>query len=108
MTDLESEARSSTPGLSKIPILGNLFKNRTTQRNTNEILLFITPRIYRPDYEGNPTAGKVGNGTRMTTIIQPVPLGNPPSNSGVQTNTSATPLPSVGVPIVQPENQTRP
>lgn len=109
LTDLESEARSSTPGLSKIPILGNLFKNRSTQRNTNEILFFITPRIYRPDYEGNPTAGKVGNGTRMTTIIQPVPLGNPPSNSGVPTTTTpTTTLPPVGVPVTQPEPQIRP
>lgn len=107
LTDLESEARSSTPGLSKIPIFGNLFKNRTTQRNTNEILFFITPRIYRPDYEGNPTAGKVGNGTRTTTIIQPVPLGNPASNSGVQTTTPTT-QPLVVVPSVQPEVQTRP
>ena len=107
LTDLESEARSSTPGLSKIPIFGNLFKNRTTQRNTNEILFFITPRIYRPDYEGNPTAGKVGTGTRMTTIIQPVPLGNPASNSGVQPTTPTT-QPPVTVPAVQPEVQTRP
>ena len=107
LTDLESEARSSTPGLSKIPIFGNLFKNRTTQRNTNEILFFITPRIYRPDYEGNPTAGKVSNGTRTTTIIQPVPLGNPASNSGVQTTTPTT-QPLVVVPAVQPEVQTRP
>ena len=107
LTDLESEARSSTPGLSKIPIFGNLFKNRTTQRNTNEILFFITPRIYRPDYEGNPTTGKVGTGTRTTTIIQPVPLGNPASNSGVQTTTPTT-QPLVVVPSVQPEVQTRP
>ena len=81
VVDLESKAVSRTPGLASIPILGNLFKNRTTQRNTNEILFFITPRIYRPDYNGNPTSGKVSDRTRTTTIIQPVPLGNPPSNS---------------------------
>ena len=108
LTDLESDARSATPGLSKVPVLGNLFKNRSTQRNTNEILFFITPRIYRPDYEGNPTAGKVGNGTRMTTIIQPVPLGNPPSNSGVTTTTTAPVAPTVGVPVTQPEIQPKP
>ena len=33
------------PGLSKIPILGNLFKRKGVSRNTNEILFFITPRI---------------------------------------------------------------
>lgn len=107
LTDLESDARSSTPGLSKIPILGNLFKNKTIQRNTNEILFFITPRIYRPDYEGNPTSGKIGTKTKTTTIIQPVPLGNPASNSGAQPNVPTT-QPSVIVPVTQPENQPRP
>ncbi len=108
LTDLESDSRSSTPGLSKLPILGNLFKNRAVQRNTNEILFFITPRIYRPDYEGNPTAGKIGTGNRTTTIIQPVPLGNPASNSGVQPTTPTNLQPTIVVPSVQPEVQPKP
>lgn len=81
VVDLESKSQSRVPGLASIPVVGNLFKNRTTQRNTNEILFFITPRIYRPDYSGNPTSGRISDATRTTTIIQPVPLGNPPSNS---------------------------
>lgn len=81
LTDLEVNSKSKTPGLGDIPILKYLFRTKTTQRNTSEILFFITPRIYRPDYEGNPTNGKIGTGNRTTTIIQPVPLGNPASNS---------------------------
>ena len=83
LTDLEVNSKSKTPGLGDIPILKYLFRNKTTQRNTSEILFFITPRIYRPDYQGNPTNGVVGTGTgnRTTTIVQPVPLGNPSSNS---------------------------
>ncbi|HMS42834.1 MAG TPA: secretin N-terminal domain-containing protein, partial [Pyrinomonadaceae bacterium] len=81
LTDLEVSSKSKTPGLGDIPIIKYLFRNKTTQRNTSEILFFITPRIYRPDYEGNPTNGKVGTTNRSTTIIQPVPLGNPSSNS---------------------------
>jgi type IV pilus assembly protein PilQ len=81
LADNESEIQNRTPGLGSIPILGNLFKRKSTTRQTNEILFFITPRIYRPDYQGNPTSGTVSNGTRTTTILQPVPLGNPPSNS---------------------------
>lgn len=80
--DDERETRNRTPGLSGIPILGNLFKKKTTQRDTQEILFFITPRIYRPDYQGNQTTGTVmPGGNRTTTILQPVPLGNPASNS---------------------------
>jgi len=82
--DSESEIRDRTPGLSKIPLLGNLFKRKQISRNTNEILFFITPRIYRPDYNGKPTSGKVDSQPRSTTILQPVPLGNPSSNSGQQ------------------------
>lgn len=82
--DSESEIRDRTPGLSRIPLLGNLFKRKQIARNTNEILFFITPRIYRPDYNGKPMSGKVDNQPRSTTILQPVPLGNPSSNSNQQ------------------------
>ena len=79
--DQESENQTRTPGLSRIPLLGYLFKRKSVQRDTNEILFFITPRIYRPDFQGRPTSGKVSDKTRSTTILQPVPLGNPASNS---------------------------
>ena len=103
--DDERESQDRTPGLSRIPLLGNLFKRKGVSRNTNELLFFITPRIYRPDFQGNPTSGTVSNGTRTTTILQPVPLGNPDSNSDVPTNTvpnQSNPLVPV-LPVVQPE-----
>jgi type IV pilus assembly protein PilQ len=76
--DDERESQDRTPGLSKIPILGLLFKRKDVQRNTNEILFFITPRIQRPDFGVTPG----GSGVKTSgTIIQPVPLGNPSSNS---------------------------
>ncbi len=79
--DDERDNRDRTPGISRIPILGNLFKRKAVRRDTNEILFFITPRISRPDY--TPAPGS--SGTRPSaSIIQPVPLGNPTSNSDVQ------------------------
>jgi type IV pilus assembly protein PilQ len=81
LADSEGETQNRTPGLSGIPVLGNLFKRRATTRTTNELLFFITPRIYRPDFQGRPTTGTVTDRTRSTTIAQPVPLGNPPSNT---------------------------
>ena len=76
--DDEREGQNRTPGLSRVPLLGHLFRRKKVERNTNEILFFITPRISRPDW-GN-AAGT--SGVRPTaTIIQPVPLGNPSSNS---------------------------
>ncbi len=85
--DDERESQDRTPGVASIPILGNLFKRKGVQRNTNEILFFITPRIIRPDVV---TAGSTA--PKQTTIIQPVPMGNPPSNS---TPVEPTPQPIV-------------
>jgi type IV pilus assembly protein PilQ len=47
--DTEGHTLNRTPGVSKIPIFGELFKRRTTRRDYAEILFFITPRIVRPD-----------------------------------------------------------
>jgi type IV pilus assembly protein PilQ len=105
LLDNEAETRNRTPGLSGIPLLGNLFKRRKTERSTNEILFFITPRIYRPDFQGNPTSGKVSDTTRSTTILQPVPLGNPGSNSGPQTTQPLTTQPLV-LPVPSPTQPT--
>jgi type IV pilus assembly protein PilQ len=81
LADSEGETQSRTPGLGGLPVIGNLFKRRATNRTTNELLFFITPRIYRPDYNGRPIAGAVTDRTRSTTIAQPVPLGNPQTNT---------------------------
>jgi type IV pilus assembly protein PilQ len=95
--DDERENQDRTPGLSKMPIFGNLFKRKGVQRNTNEILFFITPRIYRPEYVATPGS----TGVRPNaTIVQPVPLGNPPSNSDAQPVTPVLPL----SPVVPAEN----
>lgn len=44
-TDRDSE--SKVPGLGDIPVLGHLFKRTASDRETREILFFITPRIRR-------------------------------------------------------------
>ncbi len=97
--DDEREDQDRTPGLASIPILGNLFKRRGIQRNTNEILFFITPRISRPDY-----AAAVQNGTapRGPTIIQPVPMANPASNSTPVPQPTPVVFPSTGLSLPVP------
>jgi type IV pilus assembly protein PilQ len=81
LADNEGETQNRTPGISGIPVLGNLFKRKATTRQTSELLFFITPRIYRPDYQGRPVSGTVSDRTRTVTIPQPVPLGNPQTNT---------------------------
>jgi type IV pilus assembly protein PilQ len=80
----ESTTKIRTPGIANLPIIGNLFKRKTVTKQSSEILFFITPRIYRPDYNGRPTTSVVGAGNRSSTIPQPVPLGNPQSNTTTQ------------------------
>ena len=96
LADTEGVTRQRTPGLASIPVVGNLFKRKLTTRSSSEILFFITPRIYRPDYQGKPTNGTVSTGQRTTTISQPVPLGNPPSNTPTPTQLQQQPQSNPG------------
>jgi Flp pilus assembly secretin CpaC len=101
LADTDGTTRQRTPGVASIPILGNLFKRKLVTKNSLEILFFITPKIYRPDYFGRPITLTPVNGPRTTTVPQPVPLGNPQSNTPTPTelqqgdkpqpNTSVTP-----------------
>jgi type IV pilus assembly protein PilQ len=43
----EGTSNDRTPGLSKIPLLGWLFKRESKTTENQELLVFITPRIIR-------------------------------------------------------------
>ena len=43
----EQNDSTRTPGLSRVPILGWLFRNEVTTRRAQELVIFITPRIMR-------------------------------------------------------------
>ena len=96
LADQESTLRQRTPGLASIPLVGNMFKRKTVTKDSTEILFFITPHIYRPDYYGRPTSAKPTDGPKTTSVPQPVPLGNPQTN---------TPTPTQ---LQQPQQQDRP
>ncbi|MDQ6961203.1 MAG: type IV pilus secretin PilQ [Mariprofundaceae bacterium] len=44
-TQIKSNSGGGVPGLSRIPILGWLFKNKTSVDSKTELLIFLTPRI---------------------------------------------------------------
>ncbi len=85
LSDQESTTRQRTPGAASIPIIGNMFKRKQVSNNSTEILFFITPHIYRPDYFGRPTSATPAQGPRSTSVPQPVPLGNPQTNTPTPT-----------------------
>ena len=46
-TNSTSNGTTGVPFLSKLPLLGWLFRNKTTSEKNSELLIFITPRIIR-------------------------------------------------------------
>ncbi|NOT47224.1 MAG: type IV pilus secretin PilQ [Acidobacteria bacterium] len=104
LSDDERENVSRTPGLSRVPLLGLLFKRKGVRRDTAEILFFITPRIYRPEFTNNGVT--TTDRPKNTTIIQPVPLGNPSSNSDPAV--PVTPYTNPLLPVVQPAATPKP
>jgi type IV pilus assembly protein PilQ len=98
----EATQRQRTPGVASIPILGNLFKRKLVTKDSTEILFFITPHIYRPDYYGHPIANTPSSGPRVQSVPQPVPLGNPQSNSMSPTEFQQQDKPQIVPPTSQP------
>ena len=43
-----SQRNSRTPGLHRIPLLGWLFRSSTRNESSDELMIFLTPRIVRP------------------------------------------------------------
>jgi type IV pilus assembly protein PilQ len=103
LADTEGETKNRTPGLASIPVLGNLFKRKLITRQNSEILFFITPHIYRPDYQGRPISAPAFTGPKTTQISQPVPMGNPQSNTPTPTQLQMERTQPQIVPGTQPQ-----
>ena len=41
------QGQDRVPGLSNVPLLGHLFKNRRMRNENDELLIFITPRVIK-------------------------------------------------------------
>ncbi len=49
----DAKAIDKLPGLSKIPVIGELFKSRDFQEKTTELMIFVTPYLMDPEGERN-------------------------------------------------------
>ena len=47
MKDTVAESQDSVPGLGSIPVIGNLFKSRSSSRQKTNLLVFLRPKILR-------------------------------------------------------------
>ena len=48
LNHVAQEDRTAIPILSRIPIIGNLFKSKSTRTDDTELMVLITPRLVRP------------------------------------------------------------
>jgi type IV pilus assembly protein PilQ len=84
--DSEGHTLNRTPGMSRIPLIGELFKKRQTRRDTSEILFFITPRIVR-------TEGTMGPGAPHRSSVEGTP------NVAAPQRAAAVPAPAPVTPV---------
>ncbi|WP_051294641.1 type II secretion system protein GspD [Gemmobacter nectariphilus] len=47
----DSVSRSEVPGLGRIPVVGNLFRNKSSMKGRTELLILIRPRVVRNEAE---------------------------------------------------------
>ena len=40
-----TDTKTATPGMSKLPLIGNLFKGKAVSDKMDELLIFIAPRV---------------------------------------------------------------
>ena len=59
LKDTGQESESGIPYLKNVPVLGWLFKNHTWQKDFEELVVFITPRISDAGSENLPTADQL-------------------------------------------------
>jgi type II secretory pathway component GspD/PulD (secretin) len=45
INEVESQLEKGVPGLMKIPVLGALFKSKSTTKKKRELIIFVTPKI---------------------------------------------------------------
>jgi pilus assembly protein CpaC len=50
----DREIMNQLPGVSSLPIIGNLFKNKSTRKESTELILMVTPEITMPLAPGDP------------------------------------------------------
>lgn len=63
-----SETEQRVPGLGRIPVLGNLFKYRSTSREKRHLLVFLKPTIVRDDHTGDMITSEKYNHLRAVQL----------------------------------------
>ena len=119
MSDNDSQAYSTLPGLSNVPVLRYIFGNGNLNRTQTDIVMIVTPHILsgheltaadlKPMYIG--TGQNLGGGTPPTLISPEIPIQQaavvPPGAPVASPNTMTTPPPAAAA-AAPPSSGTNP
>jgi len=108
----ESKTLEGWPGLAKLPLLSYLFSHNKTDKQEDEVLIVLTPRIVRipewtkanlrPMYSGSETNVQVKRESEVRApVLQPPPTAKPPQAPAANQNVGAptpTPAPEAATP----------
>jgi len=105
----ETRSLSKVPGLGDIPILGNLFKSTSFQKNESELMFIVTAQMVKPvnrdDLPALPNVENLKKGSLLGIDRKEGQLDGPSgfSTSGtVKTDTTPASAPKTTVPAVSP------
>jgi pilus assembly protein CpaC len=107
----ETQSLSKVPGLGDIPILGNLFRSKTFQKNESELMFIVTAQMVKPvnrdDLPRMPNVENLKNGSLLGVEPKSGELKGPTGfiiNPGSGQGESATPKPMQ--PVVPTKTET--
>jgi len=108
VTRQDDKTITGIPGLSSIPLLGNLFKGSNVDHNKDDVIIVVIPHIIRkPDFtEENLRAVAVGNTQIVKINYAPLPADEITVSAGPAAAAAALPapaaLPSTAPPATAP------
>lgn len=94
--ETRGKSRTGIPFLSEIPLLGDLFSSTDKNARRTELIVFLTPRVLRNDYETNRAALELRD--RMDSIGREDKRRNPQAPQSVTVETPPAPLPAAAPP----------
>lgn len=68
--DSKGKTRNGMPLISEIPLLGALFGSNKTEKNRDEIVFFIQPRVIRTTAEGDRLAREQAEGSATRKLVE--------------------------------------
>jgi general secretion pathway protein D len=73
----DNVTKTETPGLGKIPVVGNLFRNKTSNKDRRELLILIRPRVVNGDDDAEAVTAYWRRMLAQSNSVISTGLGNP-------------------------------